>query len=144
MKFARTSAMIAGLIAASPAMASEPETLQKGWTPPTGSEDVADIERGESLWGKCEACHTFEAGARHSVGPNLHGVFGRKAGGAEGFRRYSDAMKTSEVVWTAETMNEYLKATLEYIPGSKMYAGLAIPRDRLDLIAWLQIATSEE
>lgn len=131
-------------LAAAPSAAPAEESLRRGWTPPTGAADEPDVARGESLWGKCQACHTYEAGARHSVGPNLHGVFGRKAGSAPGFRRYSQAMKDADVVWTPETMDIYLKATLEYIPDSKMYAGLAIPRDRLDLIAWLQTVTGED
>lgn len=138
----RRARVAAALLALTMADARAEETLRKGWTPPTGAADEANVARGETLWGKCRACHTYEAGARHSVGPNLHGVFGRKAGTAPGFRRYSDALRNAEVVWTAETMDAYLKATLDYIPGSKMYAGLAIARDRLDLIAWLGVVTN--
>ena len=47
-------------------------------------------------------------------------------------------MADSTVVWTEETLDGYLAATTEFMPGTKMYAGLAIPRDRLDLIAWLR------
>lgn len=99
------------------------------------------LERGAELWGKCRACHTLEANGRNIVGPRLHGVFGRKAGSVSDYR-YSEAMKKSGVVWTAETMDKYLAATQDYIPGNKMYGGLAIAQDRVDLIAWLQQQTA--
>lgn len=99
------------------------------------------LERGAELWGKCRACHTLDANGRNIVGPRLHGVFGRKAGSLPDYR-YSEAMKKSGVVWTAETMDKYLAATQDYIPGNKMYGGLAIAQDRIDLIAWLQQQTS--
>lgn len=99
------------------------------------------LERGAELWGKCRACHTLEANGRNIVGPRLHAVFGRKAGSLPDYR-YSEAMKKSGVIWTAETMDKYLAATQDYIPGNKMYGGLAIAQDRIDLIAWLQQQTS--
>jgi len=118
------------------------ESLQKGWTAPTGSADEADIARGEQLWGKCQACHTYRKGHRHSVGPNLYGVIGRRAGMAEGYN-YSKAMRESEVVWTDENLKSYLAATQDFMPGSKMYGGLAIARDRVDLLAWLKTVAME-
>jgi cytochrome c len=95
------------------------------------------LERGAELWGKCRACHTLEPQGRHMVGPRLHNLFGRKAGSLPDYR-YSEAMKQSGVVWTEETLDAYLAATQEFMPGSKMYGGLAIAQDRVDLIAWLK------
>lgn len=109
-------------------------TNAEGLEPPS-------LERGAELWGKCRACHTLGANGRNIVGPRLHGVFGRKAGSLPDYR-YSTAMKKSGVVWTAETMDKYLAATQDYIPGNKMYGGLAIAQDRVDLIAWLQQQTA--
>lgn len=96
-------------------------------------------ERGAELWAKCKACHTIEKGGRNIVGPNLHGVFGRRAGALRNYN-YSPAMKKAELVWNDETLDKYLAATVDYLPGTKMYGGLAIKQDRLDLIAWLKAA----
>ncbi len=97
------------------------------------------LERGAELWGKCRACHTIEAKGRNIVGPRLHGVFGRKAGSLPDYR-YSDVMKKSTVIWTEQTLDAYLAATQDFMPGNKMYGGLAIAQDRVDLIAWLKQA----
>ena len=40
-------------------------------------------EDGAKVFRKCLACHTVEAGGKHKVGPNLHGVIGRASAMAE-------------------------------------------------------------
>jgi cytochrome c len=100
-----------------------------------------DIARGEKLWGKCRSCHTIEPGGRHKVGPNLHGIFGRAAAALPDYN-YSEAMRRAGLVWTEETLDRYLAATQDFLPGTKMYGGLAIKSDRDDLIAWLKIAAA--
>ncbi len=59
------------------------------------------------------------------------------AGTLPGYR-YSEAMKSSGMVWTEENLDRYLAATQEVIPGSKMYGGLAVDQDRVDLLAWMK------
>lgn len=105
-----------------------------------GAEEPPDLAHGEKLWGKCRACHTIERGGRDKVGPNLSGVFGRPAGAVDGYN-YSPAMRRAGVVWNDETLDNFLAATQDYLPGTKMYGGLALPADRRDLIAWLKQAT---
>jgi cytochrome c len=107
-----------------------------------GQLEPPSLERGKELWGKCRACHTLEAQGRNLVGPRLHGVFGKKAGSVADYR-YSEVMKNSKVVWTEQTMDAYLAATQDFMPGNKMYGGLAIAQDRIDLIAWLKQATAQ-
>ncbi len=102
-----------------------------------------DLDRGAALWGKCRACHTYEKGGAHLVGPNLWDMFGEEAGTAKGYA-YSKAMKEADIVWTEETLDAYLAATQDYIPGSKMYGGLAIEQNRIDLIAWLKSVTEPD
>ena len=115
-----------------------------GLAAPAHAEDLLppSAERGAELWAKCKSCHTAEKGGRNIVGPNLHGVIGRRAGSLPNYN-YSPAMKNAKIVWNDETLDQYLAATVDYIPGSKMYGGLAIKQDRLDLIAWLKEATRD-
>lgn len=105
--------------------------------PASSAPEPPSIERGAELWGKCRACHTLEPNGRNIVGPRLHGMFGRRAGSLPDYR-YSDAMKQSGLIWTEQTLDAYLAATQDFMPGTKMYGGLAIPQDRADLIAWLK------
>lgn len=101
------------------------------------------LERGEALWAKCHSCHTYQAGGRNLVGPRLYGIFGRKAGSVADYH-YSEAMKKSGIVWTDGTLDGYLAATQDFMPGNKMYGGLAIEQDRIDLLFWLKKVTAPQ
>jgi cytochrome c len=97
-----------------------------------------DAKRGEKLFGECRACHALERGAQGSIGPDLHGVFGRRAGALEDFR-YSPALKRSGIAWTPQTLDAYVADPQKAVPGNRMpYAGMPEARDRADLIEYLQ------
>ena len=100
-----------------------------------------DDTRGERLFNQqCKACHTLEQGGHNLVGPNLHGLFGRKAGNAD--YQYSEAMKKSGIVWDDKTVTEYLKDPKAKVPGTKMtYIGLRQEQQQQDMIAFLRKAT---
>uniref|UniRef100_A0A915MX48 Cytochrome c domain-containing protein n=1 Tax=Meloidogyne javanica TaxID=6303 RepID=A0A915MX48_MELJA len=72
------------------------------------------------------------------TGPTLKGVIGRKSGSVPGFD-YSAANKNKGVVWTRETLFEYLLNPKKYIPGTKMiFAGLKKADERADLIKYIE------
>lgn len=96
-----------------------------------------DAAAGKTVFNVCKACHTIEAGGPNRVGPNLHGVVGRKAGTHDGFS-YSAAMKDSGITWDEAKLNEYLKDPKATVPGNKMaFAGIKDDAKRADLIAYL-------
>lgn len=108
----------------------------------SGFACAADKERGERVFKRCAACHTLEAGGDQEKGPSLHGIFGRKAGTVEGYAHYSEAMKSSDVVWTEETLDAFLKKPKSFIVGNEMsFSGLRKGKDRVNLIAYLLVAT---
>lgn len=100
-----------------------------------------DAEEGKKVFNQCKACHTLEKGGKNAVGPNLNGVFGRKAGSVGDFK-YSDQMKGSGVVWSDETIGKYVADPKAFVPGNKMaYAGLKREKQIADLLAYLKDAT---
>jgi cytochrome c len=107
---------------------------------PLPAAAAGDPVRGAEVFRKCATCHTVESGGRNRVGPRLHGMFGRRAGAVEGFR-YSEALKASGLVWDDVTLDAYLKDSEGFVPGTRMYGGLTLDRDRADLIAYLRQAT---
>lgn len=108
---------------------------------PSAAGAEGDAASGEKIFRKCKACHTLAAEEKHKIGPNLHGLFERKSGAAEGFR-YSDAMKQAGIAWNEATLDKYLSSPKDAIPGNKMaFAGLKKPEERADVIAYLKGAT---
>ena len=106
------------------------------------ADAAADPEAGAQVFRACAACHTLEPGA-HRTGPSLAGVFGRKAGAAEGFHRYSDALRSADLVWSEDTLSAFLGDPQAFLPGNRMtFAGLADAQARADVIAYLQTATA--
>jgi cytochrome c len=99
-----------------------------------------DAARGEKLFEECRACHAVERGVE-GLGPQLHGIFGRRAGVLDNFR-YSPALRRSGIVWSAQTLDTFLADPQKVVPANRMpYAGMPDAAARADLIAYLQKAT---
>jgi cytochrome c len=95
-----------------------------------------DARRGEKVFENCRACHAAD-GKSNDVGPALQGVVGRKAGEREDFR-YSPALKRSNIVWNAKTLDAFIADPQQVVPGNRMpYSGLPDAKERADLIAYL-------
>ena len=101
--------------------------------------NTGDLENGRVKFGLCRSCHTIAQGGPNQVGPNLYGVFGRKAGTHEGYS-YSKAMTASNIVWDGPVLDQWLANPRTFLPGTKMtFAGLHDEKDRVDLIAYLKV-----
>ncbi len=102
--------------------------------------DAAALARGEQVYTRCAACHAIEV---NRTGPLHCGLFGRRAGAAPGFDGYSAALRRSGLVWNERTLDRFLRAPMEVVPGTAMgYAGVKDDGERADLIAWLRAATA--
>lgn len=96
------------------------------------------LRQGEQVYARCQACHALDY---DRTGPHHCGLFGRRAGSVAGFP-YSEAMKRSDIVWTAATLDRFLANPGKTVPGTTMgYAGIPDPAERHALIAYLQQAT---
>ena len=99
-----------------------------------------DAAKGKKVFKKCKTCHTLVAGKK-KIGPDLAGLFGRKAGSVDGFK-YSKAMAGSGIVWDETSLSEFLTKPKKFVKGTKMaFPGLRKEQQRDDLIAYLKDAT---
>ena len=98
---------------------------------------AGDPVNGAQVFRRCAICHSTTAGTRSSVGPNLAGIVGRRAG--TGAFNYSQAMKNAGFVWTAEKLDEFLLRPNTVVRGSRMaFGGLPNAKERADVIAYLK------
>ncbi len=96
---------------------------------------------GARAFQPCAVCHTLDEGGAIVAGPNLHGLFGRRAGTAPGFA-FSPALKSSGIVWDAKSLDSYLAAPTKAVPGTRMVLRVADPAKRAALIAFLESETA--
>ncbi|MEY8875965.1 MAG: cytochrome c family protein [Leptothrix sp. (in: b-proteobacteria)] len=101
----------------------------------TARSATPDPIRGEQVYARCLACHAL---AYDRVGPRHCGLFGRRAGSVPGFA-YSAAMQQSQLTWDDQTLERFLAAPMQAMPGTAMtYDGVPDRQERADLIAYLR------
>ena len=98
----------------------------------------ASFEKGEKLFKKCSACHSYEKGGANKVGPNLWNIINRPKASIQDFT-YSKALAEFSGNWGYEELNQFLFKPKEYIQGTKMnFSGLKKEEDRADLLLFLR------
>jgi cytochrome c len=131
----------AGASGGPPATDAEKATLLASYPAPY---NTADLANGKAKFALCQSCHTIAPGGANMTGPNLHGVFGKKAA-SNGDFNYSDALKSAGFTWDAEHLNQWLEKPQTFLPGTKMsFAGIKEAKDRTDLIAYLMVETGHK
>lgn len=122
--------------------------IKKDKQEPTTTAAAATIPQSENKLGRrvfllCAACHNVVKGEAHKVGPNLNGFFGKKAGMKADFI-YSEELKNKGIVWSEETIREWLENPASYVPGTKMaFVGVKKKEQQDALIAYLKEVTKE-
>ena len=105
---------------------------------------AGDANRGAQLFQQCMACHSVQEG-EHMTGPSLAHVVGHKAGTAQGFQRYSDALKRSGVTWDDAALDKWLANPEKFVAGNSMtFPGVRDAQARQDLIAYLKAAAENK
>jgi cytochrome c len=91
----------------------------------------------------CRTCHSTKDGDNR-LGPNLHGIIGREAGSEE--YAYSPALKSSDIVWDADTLDRFIENPESVIPGNNMkpYGGISDPEVRASIVSHLGDAGSAD
>ena len=100
-----------------------------------------DVARGQRDFRACAPCHSLEPN-RNMTGPSLADLWGRKAGGLSSFDRYSDALKSSGIIWDDRALDGWLTDPDRLVPDNEMpFEGIKDGRVRADLLAFLKEAT---
>ena len=105
-----------------------------GAVAPARAQDASTGEKLKKM--NCGICHSPQPG-RNLVGPSLFNVVNRHSGEIPGFH-YSDANIKSGLTWNISTLDRYLTAPRQFVPGTRMtFPGLKDAKQRADVIAYL-------
>lgn len=103
-----------------------------------------DAAAGQRVFNQCRACHMVDDNGRNGIGPNLHGVVGRRAAAIENFRYSANMKELGEGghTWTEEHLRAYLTNPKAVVPkGIMSFPGLRNPQQVEDVIAYLKSRT---
>jgi cytochrome c2 len=103
----------------------------------TPAADLDPVTRGQLVAGQCQSCHNFADGGTDGIGPNLHGVVGRRVAGRSSYA-YSDALRRVAGSWTPERLRQFVANPEAFAPGNRMVTTGSYTQQQLDdLIAYL-------
>src|SRR6266446_2687051 len=102
---------------------------------------LGDAARGQQNFRACAPCHSLEPD-RNMTGPSLANLWGRKAGSLPSFERYSEALKSSGIIWDDRALDGWLTDPERMVPDNEMpFEGIKDGRVRADLLAFLKDAS---
>lgn len=108
---------------------------------PAALAEPGDPARGQRDFRVCAPCHSLEPD-RNMTGPSLAGLWGRKAGSLPSFERYSDALRSSRIIWDDRALDRWLTDPRRMVLDNEMrFEGIKDARVRADLLAFLKDAT---
>lgn len=120
---------------------TQPEPAKEKASPPPAAALAAASTPAVSrpaAFARCVACHDAEKGSPDKLGPNLFGVAGNQAAVHSGYS-YSDALKSSGLVWSDANLNAWLENPRALVPGNKMaFPGLKDAAKRQEIIDYLK------
>ncbi len=97
-----------------------------------------DVESGKTTFNNmCVSCHSVQKEGGATLGPNLLGVVGRKAGSQPDFTGYSSALKTSKITWSKKTLDKFLVNPSTMVPQTLMPMLIPDKKTRADVVAYL-------
>jgi cytochrome c len=103
--------------------------------------ESGDASHGRQDFRACAPCHSLDPD-RNMTGPSLANLWGRKAGGLSSFERYSDALRSSGIIWNDRALDGWLTDPQRMVPDNEMpFEGIKDARVRADLLAFLKEAT---
>ena len=99
---------------------------------------AADEDPGRAQFVRsCGSCHTADRGGANFSGPNLFGIYGRRAGTAAGFS-YSDSLAKADWVWNERTLDRWLADSRKGHPTAEMAYRQPDPEKRALVIRYLE------
>lgn len=110
-------------------------------SPLAAQAQEGDAAAGQRVFNQCRACHVIQNNGRNGVGPNLHGVVGRRAASIANFRYSANMRELAEggLTWDEATLRRYLANPKDVVPrGSMAFPGLRNPQQLNDVIAYLK------
>lgn len=101
-----------------------------------GDRPAGDEKQGEIYFThNCMFCHSVTAGEKGVTAPNLRGLAGAVSG--EGEFKFTPALKNAHITWTEDTLDKFLAAPSEEVPGTMMIVAVDDPKERADVVAYL-------
>lgn len=108
------------------------------------SPSGTDAATGAKLFKQCSSCHQVGPNAHAGFGPELNGLFGRRAGATPGYG-YSTAMRRSGIVWDERTLTAFLHDPDKLVPGTAMrFWGFGDDRKIQAVLAYLRTFQNQQ